>query len=72
MELLNKIKSSSIVIAAFFLDSYAFTVEGIVGYALGKRNKKSFILALNNSELKNNILISHLTQVFYASLFCNH
>ncbi len=60
----NALLMQFVIIAAFFLDSYAFTVEGIVGYALGKRNKKSFILALNNS-----IQISFITSLIVSLIY---
>ena len=35
--------------AAFFLDAYAFSTEGIIGHTIGKRNIKSFTIAVKNS-----------------------
>ena len=45
----NAILMQFIILAAFFLDAYAFSTEGIVGFALGKRNEKSFSLVVKNS-----------------------
>ena len=45
----NTILMQFIILAAFFLDAYAYSTEGIVGFIVGKRNKKSFSLAVNNS-----------------------
>ena len=39
----NTILLQFIVISAFFLDAYAFATEGVVGYSLGRRVKKSFL-----------------------------
>jgi MATE family multidrug resistance protein len=41
----NAILMQFIILAAFFLDAYAFTTEGIVGFTVGRRNKKSFLLS---------------------------
>ena len=41
-----------IILAAFFLDAYAFSTEGIIGFAIGKRNKKSFFYALQTCFIK--------------------
>ena len=38
----NTILMQFIILAAFFLDAYAFSTEGIVGYTIGRKNKKSF------------------------------
>tara|TARA_B100001564_G_scaffold354824_1_gene366057 strand:+ start:560 stop:1885 length:1326 start_codon:yes stop_codon:yes gene_type:complete len=46
---INTILIQFIFISAFFLDAYAFTTEGIIGYTIGKRNKKSFLLVVRNS-----------------------
>tara|TARA_A100001015_G_scaffold320005_1_gene444853 strand:- start:1245 stop:2570 length:1326 start_codon:yes stop_codon:yes gene_type:complete len=45
----NSILLQFIILAAFFLDAYAYSTEGIVGYTIGKRSKKSFLLAIKNS-----------------------
>ena len=38
----NTILMQFIILSAFFLDAYAYSTEGIVGYAYGRKNKKSF------------------------------
>ena len=43
---INTILIQFVILAAFFLDAYAFSTEGIVGFTLGKRNKKSFSLVV--------------------------
>ena len=53
-----------IILAAFFLDAYAFTTEGIVGFAIGRRNKKSFLLVV-----KNSIQLSFFTALIISALY---
>ena len=53
-----------IILAAFFLDAYAFSTEGIVGFAIGRKNKKSFL-----SVVKNSIQISFFTAIFISILY---
>ena len=60
----NAILLQFIVLSAFFLDAYAFTSEGLIGFALGKKNKKSFLLIA-----KNSIQISLLTAVVISLLY---
>jgi MATE family multidrug resistance protein len=53
------------------LDAYAYTTEGIVGYSLGKKNKKSFFLAVKNSiELSfiSALIISILYLIFFKEI----
>jgi len=59
----NAILMQFIILAAFFLDAYAFSTEGIIGFTIGKRNKKSFLTAV-----KNSIQISFFTALI-ISLF---
>ena len=37
---INTILMQFIILAAFFLDAYAFSTEGIVGFAIGRKNRK--------------------------------
>ena len=60
----NAILIQFIILAAFFLDAYAFTTEGIVGFTIGKRNKKNFL-----SLVKNSIQISFITSLFISLLY---
>ena len=64
----NTILLQFIILAAFFLDAYAFTTEGIVGFTIGRRNKRSFL-----SAVKNSIIISFFTalaiSIFYIIFF---
>ena len=45
----NTILMQFIIFASFILDAYAFSTEAIVGYTIGKRNKKSFLTVVSNS-----------------------
>ena len=64
----NTILMQFIILAAFFLDAYAFSTEGVVGFTIGRRNKKSFLLVV-----KNSILLSFITaliiSLFYLIFF---
>ena len=60
----NTILMQFIILAAFFLDAYAFSTEGIVGFTIGKKNKKSFL-----SVVKNSIQISFFTALFISIVY---
>ena len=67
----NTILMQFIILSAFLLDAYAYTTEGIVGYSIGKKNKKSFFLAVKNSiELSffSAIIISILYLIFFKEI----
>ena len=53
-----------IILAAFFLDAYAFSTEGIVGFTIGRKNKLSFL-----SVVKNSIQVSFYTALIIAVLY---
>ena len=53
-----------IILAAFFLDAYAFSTEGIIGFAIGRRNKKSFL-----SVVKNSIQLSFITALIISLIY---
>ena len=38
-----------VILASFLLDAFAFSTEGIIGFAIGRKNKKSFLSAVKNS-----------------------
>jgi MATE family multidrug resistance protein len=61
---INTILMQFIVLAAFFLDAYAFSTEGVVGFAIGRRNQKSFLLAV-----KNSIQLSFFTALIISILY---
>jgi len=60
----NTILMQFIIIAAFFLDAFAFSTEGIVGFTIGRRNKKSFLLIV-----KNSIQLSFFTALIISALY---
>ena len=64
----NIILMQFIILAAFFLDAYAFSTEGVVGFTIGRKNKKQFL-----SVVKNSIQISFFTalciSITYLILF---
>ena len=64
----NSILMQFILIASFFLDAYAFSTEGIIGFTIGKRNKKSFSLAVNYS-IQLSILTAFIIAVLYLIFF---
>jgi len=60
----NTILMQFVILAAFFLDAYAFSTEGVVGFAIGRRNQKSFLLAV-----KNSIQLSFFTALIISILY---
>ena len=60
----NTILMQFIILAAFFLDAYAFSTEGIVGFTIGRKNKSSFL-----SVVKNSIEISFFTALLISFLY---
>ena len=65
---INTILMQFIILAAFFLDAYAFSTEGIVGFAIGKRNKKSFLMSVNNS-IQLSFFTALIISLFYLIFF---
>ena len=45
----NSILLQFLLISSFFLDAYAFSSEGVIGYTVGSKSKKSFMLTVRNS-----------------------
>ena len=60
----NTILMQFIILSSFFLDAYAFSTEGVVGFAIGRKNKNSFLEAV-----KNSILVSFFTAIIISCLF---
>ena len=60
----NTILMQFIILAAFFLDAYAFSTEGIVGFTIGRKNKSSFL-----SVVKNSIQVSFYTALIISVLY---
>ena len=60
----RQVKNWPLVLAAFFLDAYAFSTEGIVGFTIGRKNKLSFLSVVTNS-----IQVSFYTALIIAVLY---
>ena len=60
----NTILMQFIILAAFFLDAYAFSTEGIIGFTIGRKNKTSFL-----SVVKNSIQVSFFTALIISFLY---
>ena len=61
---INLILLQFIIIASFFLDAYAFATEGIIGFTIGRKVKKSFLLAV-----KNTFEISFYTSLLISTIY---
>ena len=64
----NTILMQFVILAAFFLDAYAFSTEGIVGFTIGRRNKKSFLLTVKNS-IQLSFFTALIISIFYLIFF---
>tara|TARA_B100001093_G_C26693177_1_gene955699 strand:+ start:1 stop:1152 length:1152 start_codon:yes stop_codon:yes gene_type:complete len=64
----NTILLQFIILAAFFLDAYAFSTEGIVGFAIGRKSKNSFLSVVKNS-LQLSFYTALIISVFYIIFF---
>ena len=67
----NTILMQFIILASFFLDAYAFSTEGIVGFTIGRRNEKSFLMVVKNSlqiSFVTAIMISIIYLIFFKEL----
>ena len=60
----NSVLLQLIFISSFFLDAYAFSTEGIVGYSIGKKSSKMFI-----NTTKNSLILSFITAVLISIFF---
>ena len=60
----NTILMQFIILAAFFLDAYAFSTEGVVGFTIGRKIKNSFL-----SVVKNSIQISFITALIVSFFY---
>ena len=60
----NSILMQFIIVSAFFLDAYAFSTEGVIGFSLGRKVKKSFLFAVTNS-----FQLSFVTALFISILY---
>ena len=66
----NSILIQFILLSSFFLDAYAFSTEGVVGYTVGRKAKKSFLQAVSNS-FKLSFFTGLLISVIYLFFFKN-
>ena len=67
----NTILMQFIILAAFFLDAYAFSTEGIVGFTIGRKNKSSFLSVVKTSiqvSFFSALLISFLYLIFFKDI----
>ncbi len=64
----NTILMQFIILAAFFLDAYAFSTEGVVGYTIGRRNEKSFLQSVKNS-IQLSFFTALIISIFYLIFF---
>ena len=60
----NTILMQFIILSSFFLDAYAFSTEGIVGFVVGRRNRKSFL-----EVVKNSIQVSFITAIIISFIY---
>ena len=60
----NSVLLQLIFISSFFLDAYAFSTEGIVGYSIGKKSSKMFI-----NTTKNSLILSFITALLISIFF---
>ena len=68
---INAILIQFIALASFFLDAYAFSTEGIVGFTIGRRSRKSFLMAVSNAyklSFVTGIFISIFYLIFYKTI----
>ena len=60
----NTILIQFIILSSFFLDAYAFSTEGIIGFAIGRRSKKSFL-----EVVKNSVQVSFFTAIIISIIY---
>jgi len=68
---INSILLQFIIFSSFFLDAYAFSTEGVVGFALGRKIKKSFLQTVNNAfqlSFFTGLIISFLFLIFFKDI----
>jgi MATE family multidrug resistance protein len=65
---INTLLMQFIILAAFFLDAYAFSTEAVVGYAIGNKSKASF-LKIVSSSFQLSIFSGLLISLFFLFFF---
>ena len=61
----NTILINLIFLSAFILDSYAFSTEGIIGFSIGKKNKKLFLNTVKNSFILSSFTGAAISFIYY-------
>ena len=61
---INSILIQLVIISSFFLDAYAFSTEGIIGFSVGKKSEKMFL-----SCVKSSIILSFMTGLLLSLIF---
>ena len=61
---INTILMQFVILSAFFLDAYAFSTEGIVGYSIGSKNKK-----ILTNVIKNSFILSATTGLLISIIY---
>ena len=64
----NTILMQFVILSSFFLDAYAFSTEGVVGFAIGRRNEKSFLMVVKNS-MQVSFITAIIISIFYLVFF---
>ncbi len=64
----NTILMQFIILAAFFLDAYAFSTEGVIGFTIGRKNKNSFLSVVKNS-IQLSFITALIVSLFYLIFF---
>ncbi len=68
---INAILLQFIIFASFILDAYAFSTEAVVGYAIGRKEKRIFLKTVSNSvqlSLVTGLVISAIYIIFSKSM----
>ena len=60
----NTLLMQFIILAAFFLDAYAFSTEGVIGFTIGRKIKNSFLAVV-----KNSIQLSFITALIVSFVY---
>lgn len=60
----NAILMQFVMLSSFFLDSYAFSTEGVIGFLIGRKKEKSFL-----KTVKISFELSFLTSILIAVLY---
>ena len=64
----NTILMQFIILSAFFLDAYAYSTEGSIGYVIGRKNKKFFLQVVKNS-IQLSFFTALIISIFYLIYF---